>query len=48
VRPRRRYLRYLTQIAVHKGADSANRHDHGVINGSVLRYYELPALFLLR
>jgi len=48
VRPGRRYLRYLTQIAVHEDTDSANRRDHGVINDSVLHYYELPALFLLR
>jgi len=41
--------RYLAQIAVHEATDSANRRNHDVISGSVLRYnYVLQALFLPR
>jgi len=30
-------LRYLAQITVHENTDSADKRNHDVINGSVLR-----------
>jgi len=36
VRSGRRYSRYLALQIVRRAADSANKHDHDIINGSVL------------
>jgi len=42
VRSGRRYLHYLVQ----EDTDSANKRNHDVINGNVLRHnYALPMLF---
>jgi len=49
VRSRRRYLRYLAQMAVHEDTDSTNKRNYDVTLGSVLRHnFALSALFLPR
>jgi len=46
---RKRYLRYLAQMAVHKDADSINKHNYDITLGSVLRHnFTLSALFIPR
>jgi len=46
VRSRRRYLRYLAQMAVHENTDSTNKRNYDVTLGSVLCHnFALSALF---